>query len=147
DGPRSLPLPYRRVSTVRTHTVMIGESVPLGGAVQHLIEPADRVILPFWPADPQLGPMAWPHGGVEVLMPGRWTPPIGVGVHYGRGTYPDHARASPGLVDTLVVAAMRHGDGWVLPWTAGTTGAVATSGVDRVAVVEATDRTVVPGAP
>ena len=132
---------------MNSHTVMIGESVPLGVAAQRVIESAARLIVPFWPADPLLGPIAWPERGSEVLMPGRWSPPIGSGVTYRRTSYLEQARSLPGTVDVLVVAAVRDGDGWVLPWTAGTTGAVAAAGVDRVVVVESRGQTVVPGAP
>ena len=131
---------------MNAHTVMIGESVPLGPAAQPAIRSAGRLIVPFWPADPRLGLLTWP-GESEVLMPGRWSPPIGPGVTYRRSSYLDQARTLPGTVDVLVVAAVRDADGWVLPWTSGTTGAVAAAGVDRVVVVEALGQTVVPGAP
>ena len=131
---------------MNSHTVMIGESVPLGAAVEPVIRSAGRLIVPFWPADPRLGQPTWP-GESEVLMPGRWSPPIGPGVTYRRTSYLEQARTLPGAVDVLVVAAVRDADGWVLPWTSGTTGAVATAGVDRLVVVEARGQSVVPGAP
>lgn len=121
--------------------------MPLGLAVEPHLERSDRVVVPYWPADPQLGPIDPSGRGVEVLMPGRWTPPLGGRVVCRRTSYLHQARSLPGVVDSLVVAASRDGDGWVLPWTYGTTGAVATHGVSRASIVEVTGRTVVPGAP
>lgn len=131
---------------MNNQSLLLGECAPLGPAVAPTITSSARLVIPYWPSDPMLGSVRWP-AEVELLMPGRWAPPVGEGVRYAGQTYLEQARAVPGTVDALAVAAVRTPEGWRLPRTYGTTGAVGAHGVDHLLVVEADDEVVLPGAP